>query len=384
MDVENSIKALRGERLSLTEGEVLADKAKEEKLLRARVAASPDLASTVGRSWDEIEAARRVARWILPRFLLLEKDVLGPTLCSRLFEQARAIVRLAAETSKPNSERLRDYSESQVGAVKAGLLGPHRYDLELETALLTHGLEKLRETLGPDDPTVRRALGPRAPADLAAEIIKKTRVADPAFRRKLVEGGRVEVDKSGDPLIGLAIRIDGDARRMRTEFEEKVQAVERRAAQAISRARFAIYGMTRPPEATSTLRLAFGRVAGWNEGDNVIPPFTTFGGAFARATDVDPFRLPKSWTAAKSSLDMEVPLNMSLTNDATAGSSGSPVLDAEAQVIGVYFDGNLHSLGGTYAYDPEKNRGIAVTSTAIAHALDKIYGATRILEELGR
>jgi hypothetical protein len=123
-------------------------------------------------------------------------------------------------------------------------------------------------------------------------------------------------------------------------------------------------------------------VRGWDEGGKQVFPFTTFAGAFERATGREPFALPKSWLDKESRLDPAVPLNFCTTNDIIGGNSGSPMIDQDARIVGLIFDGNIHSLGGDYAYDPGNNRAVAVHSSALIQALDKIYGAARILREL--
>jgi V8-like Glu-specific endopeptidase len=113
-------------------------------------------------------------------------------------------------------------------------------------------------------------------------------------------------------------------------------------------------------------------------------PVTTFAGAYERATGKDPFALPASWIQKKSKIDLSTPLDFCSTNDIIGGNSGSPVFDKDARIVGLVFDGNIHSLGGDYYYDPKDNRTVAVHSAGLLEALDKIYGATRITSEIKR
>jgi hypothetical protein len=348
--------------------------------LRARVDATPELKALAGGAWDAIAEAKRVQRGVRPAFNILEG---GQGFESGLFDQARAILRYAEETKKPNGERLREYSESQLPVVKNDVVSETPYDDDFETLKLTHGLTKLREVLGADHPVVKKVLGQKSPKELATELVKKTKMKDAKFRKALLEGGQEAIDKANDPMIALAKLVDQDARDVRKQYEEKVQAVEQKNGELISKAKFQIYGTSTYPDATFTLRLAYGKVDGWVEPNGkVVEPFTTIGGAFERATGRDPFALPKSWVDAKDKLDKSVRLDMSLTNDVVGGNSGSPVLNKDAEIVGLIFDGNIHSLGGEFGYDPKLNRSVAVTSTALTHALEKVYGADRILAEL--
>jgi len=163
-----------------------------------------------------------------------------------------------------------------------------------------------------------------------------------------------------------------------------VKAPLKQAHDRIAAARFALLGRSRYPDATFTLRLSYGAVQGWTEGGKEVPPFTTFGGAFERHTGRDPFALPPSWLARKGQLDPSTPFNLVTSNDITGGNSGSPMLNRDAQIVGLVFDGNIHSLGGDYGFDPALNRTVAVDSRAILEALSRIYGASDLVAELRR
>jgi hypothetical protein len=140
--------------------------------------------------------------------------------------------------------------------------------------------------------------------------------------------------------------------------------------------------MSTYPDATSTLRLSYGTVKGYQENGRFIAPITLLGGAFERATGRDPFALPQTWLAAKPKLDTKTPFDFCTTNDIIGGSSGSPVINANGEIVGLIFDGNIQSLGGDFGFDPKDNRAVAVHSEALIHALDKIYDAERIVNEL--
>jgi hypothetical protein len=190
------------------------------------------------------------------------------------------------------------------------------------------------------------------------------------------------VDSSTDPMIELARRIDPESRQVRAQYEDLVEGPVNRNSELIARARFKVYGTSVYPDATFSLRLSYGVVKGWNEGGVDVKPITTIGGAFDRATGKPPFALPKSWIAAKDKLNRSTPFDFCTTADIIGGNSGSPVINKEGQIVGLIFDGNIHSLGGDYAFDPIKNRAVAVHSEGLIEALDKVYGAKRIRDEL--
>jgi hypothetical protein len=123
-------------------------------------------------------------------------------------------------------------------------------------------------------------------------------------------------------------------------------------------------------------------VKGWDEAGVSVPPFTQMGGAFERATGAEPFALPPSWLNAKSKLALSTPMNLVSTNDIIGGNSGSPMLNRQGELVGLIFDGNIHSLGGAYGFDERKNRAVAVTSQAVLEALAKVYNAPSLVQEL--
>ena len=138
------------------------------------------------------------------------------------------------------------------------------------------------------------------------------------------------------------------------------------------------------PDATFTLRISYGKVASWVERGQQVPTHTLFAGAFDRATGAQPFKLANAFVANKSRIDKDAVLDFVTTNDIIGGNSGSPVIDRNGTVIGAAFDGNIHSLGGNYGYDPVLNRTVVVSMAAVQEALEHIYPAPSLLTELKR
>jgi hypothetical protein len=229
---------------------------------------------------------------------------------------------------------------------------------------------------------VRAVLGKSSPDELAARLVAGTKLKDVAVRRALWDGGARAIAASDDPMIALARSIDRVARAARHDFEQQVEAPFKENGERIAKARFAIEGTSTYPDATFTLRLSYGSVEGWREPGKAVAPFTTFAGAFDRATERAPFALPPSWLRARPRLALATPFNFCTSNDIIGGNSGSPVIDRDARVVGVIFDGNLPSLGGDYGFDPATNRAVALDSAAIIEGLRKIYDAPALVREL--
>ncbi len=293
--IENSLKVRRNQMNVLLDENFLATKANDEQALRNAVAADPKL-KAYGGAWGDIDKALDTYRGFFDRHTFLE---LGAALQGDLAFDARILVRAAIEREKPNETRQREYTEAALPLLRQQILAPAPVYPDLETLRLTFSLEKLVEFLGVDDPAVRLILGRDSPRSLATRLVRETKVGDPAFREQLWNGGRAAVEKSGDPLIALALRLEPEAQQIRKRYEDDVEAPILAAEERIARARFAVKGTSTYPDATFTLRLTFGSVAGWREGEREVLPFTTLEGLYARATGQPPFRLPARLAAGQ-------------------------------------------------------------------------------------
>ena len=378
--LENAIKVRRKQLDALLDDRLLEAKRSEEKELRAKVAADQTLAAETGDPWSDIAAAQAHERELYLPYTFIEQ---AAGFNSALFRYARTLVRAAAERPKSNTERLREYSDAALPRIEQNLLAPTPVYPQLEKLTLSFSLERMREWLGPDAPLVRRLLVKDSPDTLAARVVDGSHLGDPKVRQQLWEGGAAALDAAHDPMIELARAVDPEARAVRKRHEDEVEAVESAGSEKIARARFKIYGTSVPPDATFTLRLNFGTVKGWREGTHDVEPFTHLARLYERATDQDPFRLPDKWLALRSQLDADTRFDFSSTNDIVGGNSGSPAIDTRGRIVGLMFDGNIHSIAGTYWYDPVLNRAVAVDTTIMVAALRKVYQADALLKEMG-
>ena len=375
--LENTLKVFHGQSSALADPALLEHKRADEAALRRRIASRPDLVTRYGGAWDAIARAVRGKRdpW-------LRAAAFNRLTGSQLLGQALTLIRLPAEQAKPNGERLPEYTESALPGRRQIITAATPYSKEMDTVLLIHILTHLREQLGLDDPAVRALLGHRSPEEVAAAAIAGTRLDDAGVRTELLKGGAAAIEASPDPLIALAKAVDPFARAARRQLEEGVESVIDRNQELVAQARFAVFGDTVYPDATFTLRLSYGTVKGWHEGDHDVPPFTTLRGLYERVTGSDPFVLPKRWLERKTSVALDTPFNLSADTDIVGGNSGSPMIDRNGRIVGLVFDGNIHSIGGEYWFDETKNRTVAVDSRGIREALKSVYRADRVLAEL--
>ncbi len=375
--VENAYKGLSGRRQALADPQGFARVTARETDLRARVRRNRAATREVGDAWGEIARAQTAYRGIFHQYQYLEMRAAERSL---LFTWARDIVRGAGERAKPDAQRLQRYTEARLATVEQGLRGARPVTPSFEELLLIFWLSKLRENLA-SDPVARRILGGETPEALAARLAQ-SRLAEPAYRMQLWQGGAEAVAASDDPMIVFVRAWDADARAVQRRFVEQVEGPVARAQERIARARFRAFGEAQYPDATFSPRVSYGRVGGWTEGAAAVPAFTRTAGLYERATGTPPFALSQRWIDARAQLDPNVIYNVSSSNDVIGGSSGSPLLDREGRVVGAAFDGTIHSLGGEYFYDGALNRTVSVTTTIMRAALADAYGMDNLIAEL--
>jgi hypothetical protein len=376
---ENGIKVYRNRLRALNNEEMMAIKAQQEEKFRAAVKNDAELNEKYGDAWELIDSAIAAHRNLYQDHLYIEN---GAGLNSDLYNYARTIVRGTAERELPNNERIRSFTDAALPQVEQRLLAERPIYPEFEKLKFAFSMDKMREWLGPDSPQVKEILGGETPETVAARMIDGTRLADAAYRKKLWEGGVEAVQASDDPMIQLALAVDPEARALRKRYEDEVEAPRTRGEEKIADAYFKVYGTDSYPDATFTLRATFGSVVGWKEKGEDVQPFTQTKRLFERATGNPPFKLPESWVKAKPDLNPQTPFNFVATLDITGGNSGSPIISADGDLVGLAFDGNIHSIAGSYWFDPALNRAGGVNTAIMLEALDAVYGADKLLEEL--
>jgi peptidase S46-like protein len=386
--VENSLKAIRGYNSGLTDKALMAKKSAEESKMRQAIGSDAAKKAEFGDPWAEIARAMDTEKRIyLPLTYFERRGGFSGDLAS----SARILVRAAEERPKPNGDRLREYRDSALPSLEQDLFSAAPIYKSLERVELADSLAEMKEKM-PDSPIVSRVLDGKTPADLAQYLIDNTKLDDVAARKQLYEGGEAAVDASTDPLIKVMKEIEPEARAVRKQYDDEIDAVVRQDGAAVAKIRFATEGTASYPDATFTLRLSYGVMRGYTEnGEGTtpkgtkLPYFTTFRGAFQHAADhgnKDPYKLADSWTNAKSKIKLDTPLNAVETADIIGGNSGSPVINRAGELVGIIFDGNIQSLPWNFVYDDSIGRSIQVDSRGILEALRDIYGAKSLADEL--
>ena len=366
--------------MGLRNPELMAKKEKEEKDSAQRIAANPCVAERIRR---RLERNRRGGKEAGGQFEALPLSLAAAAL--RWPAEALTIVQYVEQVKKPDGERLPGFHDAQLPSLRFQLFSPAPFYLPMEQAMLASTLALSSEELGPDDPFVRAALEGKSPQEAAREAFAGTKMGDAAFRKSLIEGGEAAVESSKDPLIAFARRVNPEIVAMIKWHEDNIESIETRAGEKIGKARFAVYGKSTYPDATFTLRLAYGTVKGYPMNGTQAPPHTTFYGLYDRAYGFGlkpPFNLPERLAHARKKLDLSTPLDFVTTCDVVGGNSGSPVINRDGKLVGVIFDGNIESLVGYFVYNEKDNRSVAVAAPAIIQALRKVYNAGALADEL--
>jgi hypothetical protein len=359
--IQNSLKADEGVVRGLLDARIIAKKRAEEAEFRATVMARPEWAAAFGGAWEAIAGAEKKLESRSGQRYFHGMD-------SQLATLAMNIVQYVAEIRKPDGERLRGFHEAELDSLKFRLFSPAPIYPGMEAARLAAALELDLAELGPGDGFLQMVLDGRSPREAASALVNGTRLADPALRRKLVDGGEAAVAASDDPMIVLARKLDPARRELIHWIEDNVQSVEQHAGEQLGRARFAAYGKTAYPDATFTLRLSYGQAQGYAMNGTKAPYKTTFYGLYDRATSFGfqgPFALPSRYAENRDKLNLATAFDFVTSNDVVGGNSGSPVINRNGEIVGLVFDGDIESLVGDFVYDGATNRTVAVHTAAI-------------------
>jgi hypothetical protein len=356
---------------------LLAVKLRWERDLRESVAADPKLAAAFGDVWDRLAAIERAKLRTSPRLNVANSQVVG---APQLVLASQLVQYIHEEASTERAlpvDRMRQMERI--------LETPTSVDDRFSVPLLALQIDIASTWLSPEDPLRRALIEPdETPLDAARRLTMESRVQDSDYRRRMIEGGVAALESSSDPLVRYAVLAEPIRAELYDEWQRLV-AEENTQNRRLAEALFAVRGTMVPPDATFTLRISDGVISRYPHNGTFAPPVTTFYGLYARSAEFDnamPWKLPELYERRRSAVDLATPLNVVSTVDITGGNSGSPLIDREARLVGVVFDGNMEQLANEFVYRAETGRTIAVHSAGITEALRNIYRAWRLVEEL--
>lgn len=329
------------------------------------------------------------------RDLLLDQ-VAGQT---QLLRSALLLERLRIESARPDAQRETGFQQRDQALIEGVLKqAQRRYDPAVEKALLTALLTRYQQLPEAQRlPEFDSAFGrtPQALATALDSLYARTALGEEAQRLSRFAAARDGKPMAADPLLALAGPLV--AAQLRMENEKKTREGESlRLRPAYMQALFAWrarQGRAVYPDANRTLRVSYGRVEALHPRDGVhFDPVTTVAGIVEKNTGAYPFDAPRPLLAAIAQGDfagtadpvLKTQTVNFLTNlDTTGGNSGSPVLNAKGELIGLNFDSNWESVSASWWFDPRYKRAVHVDMRYLRWLLAKVYPAPALLKEMG-
>jgi Peptidase S46 len=376
----NSKKAYSGMLKGLRDPVLMQRKRDFEKNFKAAVQSDPELNEQYGDLWAKIEDIRNQLRKITnKRFALSMNRFTTP----RYFFIAEELIDVANELQKPEDERDDLYVGEELDLTIESLI-PEDFDYEMNKNLLREKLNILTEYLGEDNEIVQKMTGGKTGDEAVEYILSHSSIINPDDIKQLVAEGPDAILSGDDPFIYFILSTRETSEELDAKVDELTE-LEDTYNEELGRALFEVYGTSIPPDATFTLRISDGVVRSFPYNGTIAPPYTTFYGMYDRYYSFDkefPWNLPERWENPSEDFDLSTKFNFITTNDIIGGNSGSAMINKDAEVVGIAFDGNIQGLPGNFIFRTEENRTVGVHSSGMMEVLEKIYNLNRISEEL--
>jgi len=378
--VGNSAKVYKGSYAFLTDPYLMARKNNFEQEFKQAVQSDSELNRKYGHLWDAIavsinelekHAGERAAFTINPRS------------SSKYFIIAKSLVELAKQLQLPEEERKNNYKNENLDETITAIF-PSNFNRQLEDKKLRLQADYITLNLGKENKLVQKMFNGLNGDEALEYVLNNSIIKDSSSVVELAKKGKDAILNSNDPFIYFIINTQDNLAQLMAEAKE-IETTEEVLESELGRALFEIYGTSIPPDASFTLRISDGTLKEFDYNGTVAPTHTTFYGMYDRYNSHNkkyPWDLPERWQNPEEGFELSTPYNFITTNDITGGSSGSPVINKNAEIIGVAFDGNIESIPGNFLYNPSKNRMVAVSSQAMLQILKYIGGAGRISDEL--
>jgi len=375
----NSLKAYTGYLGGLKDPYLMAKKKDFEKTFKSAVFSKPGLKAKYGTIWNDIAKIQAEKSNIY--YELNSYNLKGPGR-TIYFSIAADLVEYAHQLQMPEEKRGPKYKGGALDTLKMKFYP--KFEAELENATLEFQLEQMKTALGSKNDAFNKLTGGKTSKASAADLLNKSILSNKESVEALLEKSPEEILGSTDPFVSFVVNIENKANELRKSYTE-LQGKEAAKVQPLGNAMYDIYGNTFPPDATFTLRIADGIVKSYEYNGTIAPVVTTFYGMYDRHFSFKgkpDWDLPERWKNPPAAFDLSTPVNFISTADIIGGNSGSPLINKNLEVVGLAFDGNIESLPGNFIFDDTKNRTVAVHTAGMIEAMEDIYNAQRIVDEL--
>jgi len=377
---ENSKKAYTGMLKGLRDLVLMQRKRDFEQNFKNAVKSNNELNEKYGDLWGKVEESRsELKKYSNERFAYS----MNRFATSRYFFIADELVAIAQELALPENERSELYIGEELENSLNALM-PNDFDYEMNNNMLKQKLETLRRYLGSDNEIVKKMIDGKQGDEAVEYVLSNSSLTNLDDIKDLVEEGPDAILSGDDPFIYFVLNGVPKGEELSTTMDAIV-ALEDAYNQFLGRALFEVYGTSIPPDATFTLRISDGVVKGFPYNGTIAPPITTFYGLYDRYYSYGekfPWIVHERWLNPPAEFDLSTPFNFVATSDVIGGASGSPVINKDAEIVGVAFDGNIQGLPGDFIFRTEENRSVAVHSEGMMEAILHIYKAYRLADEL--
>lgn len=380
MLVANSAKVFKYVEKGLNDDLFMAKKKAFERDFKKLVKSDSKLDAEYGHLWKAIEDVNNEKLKFANEYAVFN---LNPQVTPEYFVIASDVVKLANQLILPEDQREEAYKKDNLDET-ISMIYPEDFDPYVEKNMLAIVADYFRLNLGDFNELVTTMFDGKEGLKAAEYAIENSHITTPEKLKNFIALGGAEMLSSNDPFIKYQLRkekVFGDYVKRMKELNSTLTALEVQLGKAL----YEVYGTSIAPDATFTLRINDGVVKGYDYNGTKAPWFTTFYGMYDRYYSHKkefPWDLPKRWAKYDDSFDLSTMFNFVSTNDIVGGSSGSPVINKDLQIVGVAFDGNVESITGDFLYSTVKNRMVAVASPGIYEIVKDLLKLKRLAEEL--
>ncbi len=378
--IGNAQKVIHYIYLGLENPYLIARKQAFQNKLKNAVDSNPEMKAKYGAVWTGIASVvkeatkydKKINAYSLSRFF-----------SSKYFFVAKNLVKLAKQLKLPEDKREESYKSGNLDSTIAKIF-PSKFDYPIENTKLFVQAGVIRMNLGNQDSLVQYMFGNNIGEKAVDYVLNKSKIKNKAGVMNLVDQGPAAILKSNDPFIYFIIHTQNKLKKL-SKLSKAAHATESVLENMLGQAMYAVYGTSIPPDANFTLRISDGVLKSFAYNGTIAIPKTTFYGLYNRYYGADeqyPWSLPQRWLEPHPGFKLSTTLDFITTNDIVGGNSGSAIINENAKLVGIAFDGNIKSIIGNFIYMPKDNRAVAVSAQGILEALKYVYKADRLYNEL--